>query len=306
MSRREYDFEKFRAKFTAKTENNDNEKLPNNYYPFYKMKLDESARVRFLPDKNQSNEMDFYVTRVFHPLKINGENKSVPCLTMYGHKTEECPICALSTEYFAKDDKKNGSAYWRKYQYITQVLVIEDPLPANDNGEKFEGKVKLLSLGKTLFNVIEDAIKSRDIDSVPFAYTGGTDFIIKKSRQGENNSYVLSKFARNSTDLDEEVIDFVEEHLIDLSTVLPKNPGVEKLEAWLEAALTGTSVEMTSEELVDSSSEEDEVKTKASAPVSTKSAVTSSVVEETRTESSSSKPTVSGQSILDKIKNRNA
>ena len=64
-----------------------------------------------------------------HNLEINGDRKSVPCLSMYG---EDCPICAVSSAYYKAEDKENGKKYWKKKQHIAQALIVEDPLPADE------------------------------------------------------------------------------------------------------------------------------------------------------------------------------
>ena len=210
---------------------------PNNYYPFWEIPDGSQASVRFLPDKNVENPMGFMVEKLTHTLTINGENKSVPCLKMYG---EECPICKVSSAYYKDDDKVNGKKYWRKKQHIAQVLVTEDPLPPDENtDETHNGKVRFVQLGYQLFNIIKDAFESGELDEVPFAFDGGTDFLIKRTKQGDYPNYSLSKFARRSTDLSADQVAFVEDQMIDLHTLLPQHPGLEKVERMLEAALTG-------------------------------------------------------------------
>jgi hypothetical protein len=212
--------------------------LPNNYYPFWNMKNGEQAIVRFLPDKDSNNPLGFLVERLSHALTINGERKTIPCLRMYG---EDCPICAVSAAYYKDGDKENGKKYWRKKSHIAQALIVEDPLDADDDtGETAEGKVKFISLSYQLYNVIKDAFESGELEEVPFAYENGCNFIIKKTQQGDYPNYTTgSKFARNESDLTADEIEYVEEQLAELSTLLPANPGREKVEAMLEAALTG-------------------------------------------------------------------
>lgn len=228
--------EQLRAAF--KSDNNSGGSRPNNYYPFWNMKAGEQAIVRFLPDKNQNNPLGFMVEKLMHTLTINGENKSVPCLKMYG---EDCPICKVSSAYYKEGDKENGKKYWRKRQSIAQALIIEDPLPADaDTGETHEGKVRFLALGHQIFTVIKEAFESGELDEIPFAYDGGCNFIIKKTSQGQYDTYAVgSKFARRASDLTENEIAYVEDNYIELDTLLPQNPGQEKVESMLEAALTG-------------------------------------------------------------------
>jgi len=210
--------------------------MPNNYYPFWNMKVGEQAIIRFLPDSNSDNPLGFLVEKVMHNLEINGDRKSVPCLSMYG---EDCPVCAVSSAYYKAEDKTNGKKYWKKKQHLAQALIVDDPLPADETtGETHEDKVRYVALGYQLFNVIKEAFESGELDEVPFAYDGGCNFIIKKTQQGEYATYAVgSKFARKSSDLDEDIVANLD--LSDLATLLPRNPGREKVEAMLEAALTG-------------------------------------------------------------------
>lgn len=228
-----------------KQENSQNSSGPSNYYPFFNMKENEQAVVRFLPDKNEDNPNGFYITKFSHELLINGEKKRTPCRSMYqdedGNK-EACPICELSQQYFKKEDKPNGLKYWKKKQYLANVLIVSDPLPADKETKKnHEGTVKILSFGKKIYDAINDAIDSGEIDELPYSYEAGTDFIIKKTKNGDHAAYERSKFARNPSELDEETIAHVEEAIIDLSTLVPKDPGYDKLEAMLDAHLTGSS-----------------------------------------------------------------
>ena len=215
---------------------------PSNYYPFYTMPMDAQAVVRFLPDANEENPMGFLVEKVMHNLVINGDRRSTPCLSMYG---EDCPICAVSQQYYKNKDEVNGKKYWKKRQHIGQILVIEDPLDADkDTGENHEGKVRYINLSFQLFNIIKNAFEKGDLESAPYEFEGGCNFNIVKSPQGEYPTYTLgSGFARRETDLDADTIAMVQEEIVDLSTLLPANPGVEKTEALLNAALTGEPLE---------------------------------------------------------------
>lgn len=233
--------EQLRANFKKNDQETTGNSRPNNYYPFWNIAEGSTAQVRFLPDANQDNPMGFMVEKLMHNLVINGEKKNTPCLKMYG---EDCPICKVSAAYYKDEDKVNGKKYWRKKQHIAQVLVKEDPMPpTDDSGETHEGKLRFVAMGFQIFNIIKDAFESGELDEVPFAFSEGTDFLIKKTKQGEHASYSLSKFARRSTDLTEDEVALAQEQSIDLATLLPPNPGYEKTEALLEAALTGAAYE---------------------------------------------------------------
>jgi len=216
------------------------ESRPSNYYRFWDMKYGETATIRFLPDKNDDNPLGFMVEKLMHTLEINGERRTIPCLKMYD---ESCPICRVSSEFYKEEgkDSVNGKKYWRKKQHIVQALIIEDPLPVNsETGENSEGKVRYLNLSFQLYSVIKEALTGGDLDAIPYDYEDGFEFVIKKTQQGENAKYdVGSNFARRSTSLTEEEIGFVNEEIIDLSTLIPGQPDEDKMDAMLNAALTG-------------------------------------------------------------------
>lgn len=223
-----------------KPEQHEGGSRPNNYYPFWSIADNQQAIVRFLPDKNTENPFGFVVEKLMHTLTINGENKSVACLKMYG---EDCPVCKVSAEYYKKEDKENGKRYWRKKQHIAQALIIEDPLKPDENtGETHQGKVRFIALGYQLFQVIQAAFESGDLDEIPYSMDGGYDFIIKKTKQGDYSTYAVgSRFRAKPRALTDDERSVAEDQMIDLSTLLPANPGEEKVAAMLTSALTGAA-----------------------------------------------------------------
>ncbi|MDE1830434.1 MAG: hypothetical protein KGI25_08935 [Thaumarchaeota archaeon] len=225
-----------------KNENEGGTNRPNNYYPFWNLQEGQQAIVRFLPDKNTNNPLGFLVEKLMHTLDINGEKKSAPCLRMYN---EDCPICKVSSAYYKAEDKANGKKYWRKKQHIAQGLVVEDPLPADENTkETHEGKVRFFALGYQLFNVIKEAFEGGELEDVPYSQDGGYDFIIKKTKQGDYAGYAVgSRFRAKARELTKTERSAADDQMIDLATLLPQNPGEEKLSAMLTAALNGTAYE---------------------------------------------------------------
>jgi hypothetical protein len=229
-----------RAAF-AKPERQSNENLPNNYYPFWNMKIGEQCVIRFLPDANPENPLGFLIEKVMHTLIIDGKERSVPCMSMYG---EPCDVCKVSQDFYRNNDKINGKKFWKKRQHLAQALVVTDPLePNKETGENHEGKVRKIALSFQLFNVIKEAFESGDLEEDPSSFKGGYDFVIKKTQQGEYATYAVgSKFKPKQRDLTDEEILSVQEDMVDLTTLLPKNPGGEKIRAQLNAALSGDSV----------------------------------------------------------------
>ena len=219
-------------------QNTQPQQFTNNYYPFWSMQAGQRAVIRFLPDLNESNPRGFLVEKVTHTLSINGQERKIPCLTMYG---EDCPICKISQAYYRAKDEINGKKYWKKRQYLGQALIIEDPLPANtETGETHEGKVRMIALGYQLYNIIKEAFTSDELEGIPCDFEEGYDFIIKKTEQGNYSTYVVgSKFSNKQRALTGEELEIAEAGRIDLSTLLPKNPGEDKVQAMLDAEMNG-------------------------------------------------------------------
>lgn len=209
---------------------------PSNYFPFFTMNDGEQSTIRFLPDANNENPLGFLVEKRTHVLKVNGRDKSIPCLKMYG---KTCPICTASSQYYNAGDRVNGKKYYRKIQHIGQALVMATTVVPKEGEENFEGTVRLLQISPQIHKVIQEAIMSGDLEAVPSDFEEGTNFIIKKDKQGEYSSYSFSKFAKRETALDEDTIEYVTSQLKDLGTLLPSEPSLEEVEAWLEAEMTG-------------------------------------------------------------------
>lgn len=212
----------------------------NNYYPFWNMKPGQRAIIRFLPDVDASNPRGFMVEKVFHTLTINGQKRSVPSLSMYG---EDCPISKVSQDFYKAGDTVNGKKYWRKKQYLAQAIIVEDPLPADaTTGETHQGKVRIITLGYQIYNIIKEAFASQDdpLEADPSDFKDGYDFIIKKTEQGEYSTYTMgTKFMSKQRSLTEEELMAAQADMVELKTLLPKNPGREKIQALLNADLNG-------------------------------------------------------------------
>jgi hypothetical protein len=226
--------EALKASFVTKNE------FTKSFYNFWDMKPGQSAVIRFLPDLDENNSRGFLVEKTTHNLNINGERKTVPCLQAF---EQDCPICKLSQEYYKAKDEVNGKKYWRKKQYIAQALIIEDPLPPDkDTGETHAGKVRYIALGFQMYKIIKEAFVNdvEPLEGIPYDFNDGYDFVIKKSQTGIHPDYsVGTKFLSKQRALTEAELAIVGECMIDLSTLLPKNPGLKKVQAMLTANITG-------------------------------------------------------------------
>lgn len=209
---------------------------PSNYFPFFAMQDGDQSTIRFLPDADASNPLGFLVEKRTHVLKVNGRDKTVPCLKMYG---KGCPVCNVSSQYYNNGDRNLGKKYYRKIQHIGQALVTATAVVPKEGDDKFEGTVRLVQISPQIHKVIQEAIMSGDLEEAPCDFLDGTNFVIKKDKQGDYSSYSFSKFARRSTALDEDTIEYCKTQMKDLSTLIPAEPPLEEIEAWLEADMTG-------------------------------------------------------------------
>lgn len=238
MSDKQSRFEALKAAFGKKNESGSGEnssQMWDKYYPFYNMKFDETAEIRFLPDLDADNPYGFIVQNIYHVLEVNGKKRRVPCLKMYD---KECPCCQKS-QYYYNDvgDKALGSKFWRKIDNLAQVLVIKSPfeyeIKADDN------PVRLVSIGPKLMQKIETSIAQGDFDTDPSDYDDGCDFRIIKTKQGEYASYDTSSFARRSSSVPLALRERIS--LYDLKTFRIPEMETSKIESLIDAMLTGKS-----------------------------------------------------------------
>lgn len=212
------------------------------FFSFWKAPEGSTSTIRFLPDLDEENPMGFLVENFVHELTINGKREKVACLKMYG---EDCPICALSQDYYDEKSPNHneqlGKKYYRKKSYIGQVLVMDTPVEHDQ-----EQLVKLIDFGPAIFKQIQAAFQSGDLEEAPYELKGGYNFRIKKTKSGEYASYQTSSFSPKQTDVSDEVLESIE--LFDLKTFRTPKTGREQLEAMLIADQTGASMPTTDKE----------------------------------------------------------
>jgi hypothetical protein len=224
------------ANFAQKTQGGGGDQTWKLKFPFWKAPHDSTSTVRFLPDQDDDNGMGFLVENLTHELVINGKKETVACLKMYG---EDCPICTLSQGYYDEKSPDHnqtlGKKYYRKKSYLGQVLVIDSPVEHDA-----EQLVKLIDFGPAIFNQIQAAFKSGDLEEAPYELKGGYNFRIKKTKSGEYASYQTSGFAPKQTDVADDIIEAIT--LYDLKAYRTPKTGREQLEAMLIADQTGASM----------------------------------------------------------------
>lgn len=210
-----------------------------NYYQLYKIPFDAESIIRFIPDANPKNEQGFLLNNHYHELVLNGETKRVPCMKNYGHK--RCPVCEIAQDFYKREGKTsvNGKQLYRNFQVLARVGVIKDPIPVEDGQESHAGKIRVVNMTKQVVDRITSALTSSSdpLDSMPDELETGYNFIVRKTKNSDGHAqYIDSSFARSASKAPAFV---TEDDIIDLSTLLPKEPTEAEVESMLKAHLTG-------------------------------------------------------------------
>lgn len=246
-TKRNFSIAALQAAFASNTNNSNNN---NNYYQFWSIDAGEEAIVRFLPDKNYENPW-FLKERVYHEMLINGEKKRVPCLKQYDNKP--CPICEESIRRYREEGDATivGKQLYRKKNWVGQVLVIEDPLkPDGETGKNSKGEIKLVSITSQIYNAIKVVVESGELDVAPHSYDDGTNFAIRVTMNGKYKDYSKSNFVRKQSTIPEDQIEWIEDQLIDLQTMVPQEPELSHVQGLLDAFLNGGSAPVENKPVV--------------------------------------------------------
>lgn len=221
------------------------------YFPFFTAPYDTTTQIRFIQDKNPNNPLDFLQLKKTHMFMINGKKTMIPCLSMYEDENgvpHKCPACELSRDYYKSGDKDNGKLFYASKSYIAQALIETTPVTKTDGGS-YEGEVRLLDLSTSIYNIIKGAFDSGDdLEYIPYVQLDTNEdptysFRIKRVELAGYANYTNSRFSARPTNLDEELYNKLVSQAIDLSTVIAKNPGVQRMEDAIEAVLSGRPLE---------------------------------------------------------------
>ncbi len=204
------------------------------FFPFYKADADTTTTARFLPDLDEDNPRGFVVENLYHELTINGRKERVACLQQHG---EECPACRESQRFYDEKsplhDPAKGKALYRKKSYIAQAVILDTPVQMREDAPL----VWLLDFGPQIYNKILADMKSGDLENSPIEFKGGHNFRIRKTKNGNENSYSTSSFSPKSTDLPDDVIDRVLDGMYDLKEFRAKKIDKDVMETMVQAAL---------------------------------------------------------------------
>jgi len=201
-------------------------------YPFWDIKENSSATLRFLPDGDQKNPV-FWVERLMINLTFPGIKDEigskpcvvkVPCMEMYG---EVDPIIAETRAWWdIPEYVEKARQYWKKRSYLFQGLVVVDGL-----GEKPEdipeNPIRRFIIGPQIQTIIKNFIMDPENKEDPTDYMSGIDFRINKTTKGKYADYASSTWSRNSRALSADEMNLINHYgLYNLSDFLPKKPTV--------------------------------------------------------------------------------
>ncbi len=203
---------------------------------FYNPTPDQNGNVgvivRILPSPDPLHPV-FVLQRKYHDIRLNGQKFVEKCpqtlKVMYPEMNTYCPVCDEGSRLWAAGDKDRGKAHFAKTKYIANIVVLDDPMTPTNNG-----KVFLFEFTKTLYDVINSAIKPQtQIQKPVFVYDyekganlnliGLTDSF-PSPNDGKSVKFVnyeKSKFDAPSA-LPEDFIDYVDAQLYNLSELVDK------------------------------------------------------------------------------------
>ena len=223
----------------------------NGIYPFWNLKENQEAVVRFLPDGDPNNTF-FWVERAMIKMPFNGvkgETDSrqvqvqVPCVEMWG---ETCPVLSEVRGWFKdKSLEDMGRKYWKKRSYLFQGLIVEDPIKEDTVPEN---PIRRFIIGPQIYQIVRAALLDPEIEDLPTDYVRGLDFRIAKTSKGGYADYSTSKWARRDRALTQDEMDAVNKHgLFNLKDYLPKKPTdveLKVIKEMFEASVDGEAFDM--------------------------------------------------------------
>lgn len=218
-------------------------KFTKDIYPFWNMNFDQEAHIRILYDGNEENPFQYFIEKKMHKLSIAGKQQTIACTRMFG---EDCPICDRSYKFYKAEGKESqrGKLYYADKSYIMKAIVLKDPLPEDSENGSFVGKVVTLQVNRQLADRINADLATLEDTDTPFELKNGINFVIRKTKKitpkGDQADYTSSSFARRPSDISDDIASTVT--LVDLTTILPKNPGIEKIAQFLDAHDRGTEL----------------------------------------------------------------
>jgi hypothetical protein len=169
---------------------------------FWRPTLDSASNgyavIRFLPAVE--GEDIPWVKLYSHAFKGKGAWFIHNCPTTLG---EKCPVCEANGELWnsgTESDKRIARDRKRKLNYVSNILVVEDPAAPQN-----KGKVFLFKYGKKIFEKIQEQMNPEfeDENAVnPFDFWKGANFKLKIRKVEGYVNYDKSEFSAASELLD--------------------------------------------------------------------------------------------------------
>jgi hypothetical protein len=209
----------------------------NASYAFWNIPDNQTATVRFLPDKDPENTF-FWRRREVIKLPFEGAVGgqypttqrvivNVPCVEMWG---EQCPILR-EVRIWWKDPAKEelARAYWKKKSYIYQGFVGTSPF---EEEEKPENPIRRFLINPSIHDIIEKSLMDAEMEDAPTDYVGGRDFVIRKSRKDKYANYGTSSWSFKTRTLSADEMGAIDNHgLFDLKEFLGRKPDADEMDA---------------------------------------------------------------------------
>jgi len=158
-----------------------------------KTEVGNTYTVRLLPAKDPKNTFFHFYTHGWNSY-ATGKYVAATSPQTFGERDpiseERFRVLRSGTDA----EKEKIKTIGRSEKWLVNVLVINDPVNAENNGQ-----VKLLRYGKQLQKIILDAIEGEDADELGARIFDlgpqGVNLKIKVEKQGDYPSYVSSKFS---------------------------------------------------------------------------------------------------------------
>lgn len=143
---------------------------------------DGKSKVRLLPRLEARVP---WKTVYSHRYNQSGEKLFSTCMLTFGKKG--CPICKKSWSMWESEDKSVkdlGYQIRKTPRYFFNGYIVED----NDKPENV-GTIKIISVGKKLFDLILESYNSDDLGKSIFDAINGFDFEINRKKSGDNPNF---------------------------------------------------------------------------------------------------------------------
>ncbi len=225
--------QEIRARLAAQDEkksgnNNSNNNFDKSLYAQWNIKTGETARLRFLPDGDTTNDF-FWVEKNVIKLPFPGvkgkvDSKpltvNVPCMEMWG---EVCPVLAQVRPWYKDESlKEQANKYWKKRSYIMSGFVRENPIK---DDETPENPIRKFIISPQIFAPVRAVLLDPEIEEMPTDYQRGLDFSVTKTDKAGYADYSTSKWARKESALTNDELEAIEKFgLFSLKDFLPKKP----------------------------------------------------------------------------------